>query len=292
LTVAARPRFFFLASGVSVQGLFRFEIPSRHRRPGSVTSLAGKTILITRAAHQAPEFVQLVRNHGGIAVEFPTIEILPPASWERLDRALDGLYMYDGLIFTSANGAEFFFRRMEERHDAIQDLRPKMIFAVGEKTKQAIERRELTVRAVPEKFTSFDLQKMLEHEDLNGKAFLFPRGNMGNDQLEGNLKILGAHVDPVVVYRTVQPQRENVDTLRANLLDGSIDAVTFTSASTFQNFQALFTGDRLKDILGRTSIAVIGPATASAVEDAGLDVDIVAKQPTIESLVDSMSAYF
>ena len=255
-------------------------------------SLGGKTILITRAVHQSEEFVRLVRAHGGTPILFPTIEITPPPSWDATDRALEGLYMYEGLIFTSANGVEFFFRRMEERKSPLQDLRPKMIFAVGDKTRQAIERRELTVKMVPEKHTSFDLQNMLEHEDLQGKAFLFPRGNLGIDQLEGNLRILGAHVDSIIVYQTVQPRQENVEPIRQQLLDGTIDAVTFTSPSTFQNFHAIFPGTGLKNLLGRSRIAVIGPTTARAVEETGLDVDIVSKQSTIESFVESIAEYF
>ena len=77
--------------------------------------IANKTILITRAAHQAPEFADALRRLGGTPVLFPTIEIVAPASWDECDRAIDALYMYDGIIFTSRNGVEFFMRRLHER---------------------------------------------------------------------------------------------------------------------------------------------------------------------------------
>jgi len=74
-------------------------------------SLQGKTILITRATSQAEDFARKVVSSGGIPVSFPTIEIMDPDSREGCDRAITGLYMYDGLIFTGANAVRYFFRR-------------------------------------------------------------------------------------------------------------------------------------------------------------------------------------
>ncbi|MDI6767846.1 MAG: hypothetical protein QME52_13580 [Bacteroidota bacterium] len=57
------------------------------------TSLTDKTILITRAASQARNIINLIEQQGGIPILFPTIEIIPPDSWEMLDKAIDGLYI-------------------------------------------------------------------------------------------------------------------------------------------------------------------------------------------------------
>ena len=219
---------------------------------------------------------------------FPTIEIIPPPSWDPIDHALDGLYMYDGLIFTSTNGVEYFFKRMEDGKTSPQDLKSKMIFAVGEKTKQAIEQHGLKVTAVPEKFTAFDLQILLEHEDISGKTFLFPRGNLGDDQLSGNLRILGASVDSVIVYQTAKPKAETVENIRELIFNHKIDAITFTSPSTFKNFASLFSTQELHQLATHTKLAAIGPVTAKAIEDGGLEADIIAKNSSVESLVEAI----
>ncbi|HMD13177.1 MAG TPA: uroporphyrinogen-III synthase, partial [Bacteroidota bacterium] len=78
-------------------------------------------------------------QRGGTPVVFPTIQILPPDSWDGCDRALQGLYMYDGMIFTSTNGVVFFSRRCTEKSISKADLQSKQIFVIGEKPKQAIE---------------------------------------------------------------------------------------------------------------------------------------------------------
>ena len=65
--------------------------------------LEGRTVVITRAASQAGELSTLLEDYGATVFVCPTIEIREPDSYERLDEALDHLYGYDWLIFTSAN---------------------------------------------------------------------------------------------------------------------------------------------------------------------------------------------
>jgi len=255
-------------------------------------TLSGKTILITRAAHQAADFVRAIEQHGGIAITFPTIEILPPVTWDACDRALANLYMYDGILFTSTNGVEFFFRRMAARDVSATELKSKMIFVVGEKTKQAVEQKGCTVNLMPDKFSASDLAKNINQLDLHGRSFLFPRGNLGKDVLQDNLKLLGARVDSVTVYQTTKPAQANISKVKSMLLNGKIDIATFTSPSTFKNFAGLFSEQELKEIAQKTKIAVIGPATASVMEDANFEADIIPPQSTVESLIDAIALSF
>lgn len=255
-------------------------------------SLGGKKILITRSAHQAQEFSRMIRQHGGIPVLFPTIEIIEPKTWDDCDRAIEGLYMYDGIIFISTNGVEFFVKRLKNMGHSPEELKSKMILVVGEKTGLAIEQYGLKVTSMPEKFTSFDLAKKIEQEDLNGKSFLFPRGNLGKDTLADNLKLLGANVDSVVVYQTRQPQQAEVEKVRTMLTEGNIDVATFTSPSTFTNFTAFFPVDELKSLRRIPKIAVIGPVTRRAITASGIEVDIEASESTIENIVSAIELYF
>ena len=252
-------------------------------------TLAGKTILITRATHQSDEFVNLIKRNGGIPVLFPTIDILPPSSWEACDKVIDGLYMYDGIIFTSTNGVDFFFRRLDEKNISSIDITGKMVFVVGEKTRKAAEDYGLKITVMPEKFTAHDLANKLRLEDLKGKIFLFPKGNLAKDILPATLRLLGADVEEVVVYQTIQPNPENVQQLRNLLSAGKIDVITFTSPSTVKNFFNLI---QKKQFQSDLRIAVIGPSTAKAIEGIGLDVDIQSKNSTIESLVEAIANYF
>src|ERR1044071_7438506 len=77
--------------------------------------LAGRMVVVTRAAAQAAEFVKEIEEYGAKVIVCPTIEIAEPESYERLDEAIDHLYGYDWLIFTSSNAIEFFLRRLKNR---------------------------------------------------------------------------------------------------------------------------------------------------------------------------------
>lgn len=140
--------------------------------------LSGKTILITRAVHQSKEFVSAIESLGGTSVVFPTIEIVPPDSWEPCDRAIESLYMYDGLIFTSQNGVDSFFQRLSALGKSAAELKAKMICCVGKKTKEAIQQFNLVVTTMPEKFTALDLAKTLRQEDLHGERVFCSRAGI------------------------------------------------------------------------------------------------------------------
>jgi len=253
-----------------------------------MSDLRGKSVLITRSSGQSDSLAELVRRRGGIPLIFPTIEIVDSPSGELSDRAIGALHMYDGLIFTSANGVEFFMKRLKAAGGNAEAMRSKLVYVVGEKTAEAVRNHGLTVTLMPDKFTAMELAKLIDHRDLTGKTFLFPRGNLGKDILQDTLRLMGANVDAVVVYETRKPPDEQLRELRATLLAGKADVLTFTSPSTFSNFAELFSKEELDRLLGGALIAAIGPVTANAIEAAGFEADCVSQASTVESLIDAI----
>ena len=221
-----------------------------------------------------------------------TIAIRPPDSWKECDLEIDALPSYDGIIFTSANGVKCFFGRCVHHGLTADDLRSKLICAVGEQTSRSTKRIGLTVTAVPEKYSALDLARAVGDEFLKGKRYLHPRGNLGDDTLAENFRRRRAHVHPVIVYRTVRPDPESFDRVRTMLLRGEIDVVTFTSPSTFGNFASFFSADEIEQIPPLTRIAALGPVTADAIKQSRMAVDIFAEQASVESLVESICRYF
>jgi uroporphyrinogen III methyltransferase/synthase len=88
------------------------------------------------------------------------------------------------------------------------------------------------------------------------------------------------------VYKTVL-DTEAGDRLRQMILDKEIDIATFTSPSTVTNFIKQVGAD-YKELTSAIKIAVIGPVTADAIRDSGLDVDIMAEVYTIPGLVEAI----
>ena len=101
---------------------------------------------------------------------------------------------------------------------------------------------------------------------------------------------MGAEIDVVPAYRTLQPQECDDDFVR-RLQEGWIDVVTFTSSSTVKNFLDLLGAD-LHPLLQSVKIACIGPITRKTAEEHGLKVDIVPNEFTVEGLTEAITDYF
>jgi uroporphyrinogen III methyltransferase/synthase len=251
--------------------------------------LTGVSVAVTRPPHQAGELRDLVEAEGGRAILFPTIEILPPADWSGADRAIDALDGFNGVIFTSPNGVAHFIDRAAGRGKAPASLRAKSTYAVGEATAKALAGCGVAVTAMPERFTSADLVTMLGAADLSGKTFLFPAGNLTPPALAEGLRKMGAAVETIAVYTTAAPAHDDVDAFFAMVRDGKVSWITFTSPSAVANFAKIFTGGRAGTVRTMSRIAVIGPTTAHAAEEAGFRPDAVAQKSTVEGLVEAIA---
>ena len=89
-----------------------------------------------------------------------------------------------------------------------------------------------------------------------------------------------------VAYRAVKPDMHG-KRLRRFLKEGRITIATFTSAATFNNFREILREDA-DELLKGVAIAVIGPVTARAIEKAGLKVQIMPKESTVEAMADEI----
>ena len=77
----------------------------------------------------------------------------------------------------------------------------------------------------------------------------------------------------------------DAESLREKLAAGEIDLVTFTSSSTVTNLVKIIgSADALKGI----KTAAIGPVTAETAKGNGIEPDIVAKEYTIDGLVEAI----
>jgi uroporphyrinogen III methyltransferase/synthase len=109
------------------------------------------------------------------------------------------------------------------------------------------------------------------------------RAEVAREVFPENVRKLGGEIDVPVAYRTTKPESHG-KRLRRFLKEGRISIATFTSAATFNNFREIMGKDADK-LIREVAIAVIGPVTAKAVEKAGLKVDIMPKEATIEVMV-------
>jgi uroporphyrinogen III methyltransferase/synthase len=259
--------------------------------PGTLSApLAHRRIVVTRPRAQAQRFIDLLEHQGAEVIECSTIEIVPMASYERLDAAIDQLATYDWLIFTSVNGVEYFTDRLRVQQKELASLRHLQIATIGPATAQAVEALELRVHAVPEEYRAEALVTVLGA--VKGKRMLLPRAAQARAILPKELRVLGAQVDEIAAYQTVLPQATAVQEVRTLLQAGTVDMVTFTSSSTVRNFTALFSADELPMLCRQTRIGCIGPITADTARECGMTVTVQSQVYTIPAFAEAIGEYF
>jgi uroporphyrinogen-III synthase len=119
--------------------------------------LAGKRILVTRAAHQAGKLSDELRALGAEPVEVPVLEIRPPLSYEPLDAALRILDQYKWLIFTSANTVDAFAARAGALGITLPTTKQSRVAAIGSATAAAAEKIGLSVSLTPKAYVAESL---------------------------------------------------------------------------------------------------------------------------------------
>ena len=263
------------------------EISERKER----TPLRGKTILVTRAEHQAGEFSTALRALGADVVEIPTIRVVDPDSWDDVDRCVGNIRKYNGIIFTSINAVEKFFARVDTSTRPV--FHGQIICAVGEKTQDALERYGITVTIVPDRSTADDLVAALESIDIRGKLFLFPHGSRSRDRIRTGLEKSGARVDECIVYKTEYVDVPLTDGIHAMLENRDVDLVTFFSPSSVESFfrsirQIFPEPDSMSRVQSGFHTAVIGAVTSDALRREGITPTILPPESTTESLIDSI----
>ncbi len=262
--------------------------------------LAGKRILITRARHQAQTLAAALEEQGAEVLAVPAIEIIPPDSYDALDRALLDARKYQWLILTSVNAVEVLVARLEKlargtfapshlQLDATDTLR---IAAMGPATARALESHGLIADIVPEKYVAESLVEALR-DQVFGQNVLLVRAKVARDVVPVELERAGAAVDVVDAYQTVVPET-SCEALRQvfSRPEHLPHAVTFTSSSTVTNFFRLL--DEAGILVWPPSMAAasIGPVTSRTLLDHGIEPVVVASEYTVPGLVAALCRWY
>ena len=259
--------------------------------------LAGRTVMITRARAQAAEFASALEAYGARVVSCPTIEIAPLESYAELDEAIENIFGYDWLVFTSANAVEYFMRRLNASGKDVAELDELRVCAVGDATAERLADARVHVDLVPQKFQAEGVFAAFENflggrEQIAGLNFLLPRAAAARDFLPRALEVAGARADCVTAYRTVRPETTDRARVEALLVGGGVDCVTFTSSSTVHNFAQLFDTRDLRPLLSGVRVACIGEVTSHTAAEYGLTTDVLPAEATTRALALAVAEYY
>jgi uroporphyrinogen III methyltransferase/synthase len=252
--------------------------------------LFGRTIAVTRTRQQASDLSDQLAALGANVIEAPTIDIVPPESWDDVDEALRSLASADWAVFTSASGVEAARERLAAIGLDARAFGGAKVAAIGAATAEAVRQKLcLKVDIVPERAVAEALSDALRDAgEIAGKKFVLLRAEIGRPILIERLTSGGAAgVRDVAIYRTARPATLPAE-LTSALDEGAVDWITFTSSSTAQNLCDLL-GPTYKDRIGHAKRASIGPVTSATLQQLGIPATAEAKDASVESLVDAIA---
>ena len=257
--------------------------------------LFGRRIVVTPSHEQAQELVERLENLGAQAIEAPTFRLAPPEDPEAVDRAAASVDDYDWVIFESANASRGFFAALARG--------PRDIRALGASRSARSGRRRPTgsprtgsrpTSIIPEFRVESVGDAIAAKGSIAGARLLVVRPDHLRDVLATDLARRGAVVTDLVAYRTAAdpPDSPAAQALYRQLLDGEIDAVTFTSPTAVRRFATLIGEEQAADLLNTTVVATIGPVTAAAAQELGVKSSVMGETYDVDGMLEALIRRF
>ena len=185
---------------------------------------------------------------------------------------------FDSVIFTSRNAVDHYFRAADEARVKIPD--EMKYFCISESTAFYLQKyivyRKRKIFHGQQTFAEL-IPLLKKHKE---SKFLLPCSDILRANIPQLLEENQLEYKCATLYRTVCSDL-------SDLKDVNYDILVFFSPSgiksLFQNFPTFKQNN--------TRIAVFGPTTAKAAEDAGLKIDIAAPQPESPSMTRALELY-
>ncbi len=246
-------------------------------------ALAGKRILVTRPRSTARELASRLAEDGATPICFPMIRIVYPRQNDPLDAAIRCLSDYHWLVFSSVHGVKGFWRRLAALGLDSRQLGSCKVAAIGTSTARELRRRGITPDLVPGDATASSLVDAFVADRRGLKErILFPCGDIARPTIPDSLRAAGATVDALVAYSTVDAP-PLPDAL--SRIGGGVDAVVLCSPSAARRFASL-------GVCKDAFVVCIGPTTADAAREAGLDVHALSRGRENDGLIEALDSCF
>lgn len=257
------------------------------------------TVAIMRPVRYEQESIQICQRAGFDVISSPMIEIL-----DKRDGYFDGFVSRvlakesDIVIFTSANGIDRTLDKVPDRGAFIAALNRLTTIAIGPRTREAALEQGIEVSLMPESYSSEGLVEAIRN-DVQEKVVDIARSSHGAPILVEGLKAAGSNVFETQVYEIASPARGRPqEKLIQAILDGTVDAVVFTSSMMVRNFLEMASQMGYKDeVIGTLNgediiVAAIGHPTSKTLNIYKIHVTIVSHEYTFKALIDETRKFF
>jgi len=262
--------------------------------------IEGKTIAITRSRDDSQEFIDLITKERGNVLPLPTIELVSKGEKlvdEFLSALTDGDPDYS--VFMSSKAASLLFEtakkigKFEELQLAIANT---IVLAVGPKTKDVLEKENVKVAYMPQRYSSVGIGEIFTKLNAVGKKVIVPRSGASTPFLKDLLEKIGLHVIELYLYDVCAfRDTSQWNEFRQLFSQNKIDGIIFTSVSSVQAFFEIMQKDyeqnKLVGMLEKTTVISIGPFTADELKKLNVD-NVIAGVHTISGSFDALVKAF
>lgn len=232
-----------------------------------------KNILISQPKpvelEKSPYF-EIIQKHG-VKFEFKKFFAVTgiPAKEFRQDRV--NLLDYTGVIFTSRNAVDHYFRIAKEMRIEIPD--GMKYYCISDQTAYYLQ-KYIQFRKRKIFFGNQSIDELVDlvrkHKD---EKFLLPCNDSSNERIKTQLDSHGIRYKLAVIYKNEFVDLSDID-------PNSFDMLVFFSPYGIKSLQETFPGFQQ----GEKIIAVYGETTRTAADEAKLRIDIMAPNPTAPSM--------
>jgi len=259
--------------------------------------LHGKTILFTTPRNYAGKLGGLLIERGARPVWMPTIVIEPMPDYGEFDQALTGRDGYEWIAFTSRNGIEAFFGRLDALGLTPADFDGVKFAAIGNDAR-ALEAGGIEPDLVPAVSSPKGIADELARRGVKRGAVLVPVPDViGMEEPRvvpdflADLQEIGLSTIRVPAYVTARATA-GLTVGTDMLLAGKVDMIAFTSRGEIESL-LLHLGDRRDVLDGDAAIACFGPITAAGAKMRELRLDVIAEDYSrFEGFVAAMADYY
>ncbi|MBP1156864.1 MULTISPECIES: uroporphyrinogen-III synthase [unclassified Paenibacillus] len=262
--------------------------------------LEGKRIALT-GPRKAAELSIMVEKLGGIPVVRPTQGTVA-IEREKVEKKITDLIENgtDWIIFTTGVGTEMLVQAAESMGVAeafIDTLRRTQIAARGYKTVKYLKSLGLEPTVRDDDGTTVGILRALKPYDLHGRRVALQLYGDHAPRLVGWLGEQQAQYYEILPYVHVPPEMNVINKLLSEIVEGELDAVTFTSTPQVRFLMSYARekglADRLADAFRGTTVAVaVGKVTAEALRDEGIQRVVAPEEERMGSMIVSLAKYY
>lgn len=225
-----------------------------------MNSLQGKTIISTRPLSADNAISAYLTELGATVIDFPMIEVSETAETASKTDIFNKINSFNWIIFTSKNGATYFFDYANKLNINFEVLKQKKYAVIGNKTANKLKK----IGIEPCYISRGNTSELFAEELTNGiitksDNILLALGNLATDTLENKIKTITS-VSRVDVYETKAIENYTIETIE-RIKNDTYNIIIFTSPSGVENFKQITIKHAIEN---KIRIACIGKTTEKA----------------------------